>query len=78
MNLPRVFGLWCGAIAAIVAAPSVRAADYDVVVYGGTAADLTYTVTNARFGVMPNWNQRLSEADIRSVALYVHGLGGGE
>jgi cytochrome c oxidase cbb3-type subunit 3 len=46
--------------------------------YGGTAADLTYTVINARFGVMPNWNQRLSEADIRSVALYVHGLGGGE
>jgi cytochrome c oxidase cbb3-type subunit 3 len=46
--------------------------------YGGTAADLTYTVTNARFGVMPNWNTRLSEADIRSVALYVHGLGGGE
>jgi cytochrome c oxidase cbb3-type subunit 3 len=46
--------------------------------YGGTAADLTYTVTYARFGVMPNWNQRLSEADIRSVALYVHGLGGGE
>jgi cytochrome c oxidase cbb3-type subunit 3 len=46
--------------------------------YGGTVADLTYTVTNARFGVMPNWNQRLSEADIRSVALYVHGLGGGE
>jgi cytochrome c oxidase cbb3-type subunit III len=46
--------------------------------YGGTAADLTYTVNNARFGVMPNWNQRLSEADIRSVALYVHGLGGGE
>jgi cytochrome c oxidase cbb3-type subunit 3 len=40
--------------------------------------DLTYTINNARFGVMPNWNQRLSEADIRSVALYVHGLGGGE
>jgi len=46
--------------------------------YGGTAADLTYTVTNARFGVMPNWNTRLSEAEIRSVALYVHSLGGGE
>ncbi|MCA3513472.1 MAG: cytochrome-c oxidase, cbb3-type subunit III [Rhodobacter sp.] len=46
--------------------------------YGGTAADLTYTVTNSRFGVMPNWNTRLSEADIRAVALYVHGLGGGE
>jgi cytochrome c oxidase cbb3-type subunit 3 len=46
--------------------------------YGGTVDDLTYTINNARFGVMPNWNQRLSEADIRSVALYVHGLGGGE
>ncbi|WP_444667306.1 cytochrome-c oxidase, cbb3-type subunit III [Cereibacter changlensis] len=46
--------------------------------YGGDQATLTDTVTNARFGVMPNWNQRLTEADIRSVAVYVHGLGGGE
>jgi cytochrome c oxidase cbb3-type subunit 3 len=46
--------------------------------YGGDTDSLTNTVTNARFGVMPNWNQRLSEADIRSVAVYVHGLGGGE
>ena len=36
------------------------------------------TVTNARFGVMPNWNTRLSEAQIRAVATYVHQLGGGE
>jgi cytochrome c oxidase cbb3-type subunit III len=27
---------------------------------------------------MPNWNTRLSEADVRAVAVYVHGLGGGE
>ncbi len=46
--------------------------------YGGDQAALTYSVVNARFGVMPNWNERLSEADIRSVAVYVHGLGGGE
>ncbi len=46
--------------------------------YGGDIASLTTTVSNARYGVMPNWNARLSEADIRSVALYVHGLGGGE
>jgi cytochrome c oxidase cbb3-type subunit 3 len=46
--------------------------------YGGDMDALTYTVNNARFGVMPNWNTRLSEADIRSVAVYVHGLGGGE
>ncbi|MCX7888652.1 MAG: cytochrome-c oxidase, cbb3-type subunit III [Rhodobacteraceae bacterium] len=46
--------------------------------YGGDAASLTATVTNARYGVMPNWNTRLSEADIRAVAGYVHQLGGGE
>jgi cytochrome c oxidase cbb3-type subunit 3 len=27
---------------------------------------------------MPNWNTRLSEAEIRAVAAYVHSLGGGE
>ncbi|MDT8857193.1 cytochrome-c oxidase, cbb3-type subunit III [Paracoccaceae bacterium Fryx2] len=46
--------------------------------YGGDVDSLTTTVINARGGVMPNWNNRLSEADIRSVAVYVHGLGGGE
>ena len=46
--------------------------------YGGDRAALTDTVTNARFGVMPNWNTRLSEDEIRAVAVYVHGLGGGE
>ncbi|MDZ4095462.1 MAG: cytochrome-c oxidase, cbb3-type subunit III [Paracoccaceae bacterium] len=46
--------------------------------YGGDAATLTDTVTNARFGVMPNWNARLTEDQIRAVAVYVHGLGGGE
>lgn len=46
--------------------------------YGGDVDSLTNTVTNARFGVMPNWAGRLSEAEIRAVATYVHGLGGGE
>ncbi|PZR00795.1 MAG: cytochrome-c oxidase, cbb3-type subunit III [Cereibacter sphaeroides] len=46
--------------------------------YGGDKNSITYSVANARFGVMPNWNTRLSEADMRSVAVYVHGLGGGE
>jgi cytochrome c oxidase cbb3-type subunit III len=46
--------------------------------YGGTREAITYTVTNARFGVMPNWNERLSEDEIRAVAFYVHGRGGGE
>jgi cytochrome c oxidase cbb3-type subunit III len=46
--------------------------------YGGDVAALTESVTNARFGVMPAWNSRLSEAEIRAVAAYVHQLGGGE
>ena len=46
--------------------------------YGGDPVSLNTSITNARFGVMPNWNGRLSEADIRSVSVYVHGLGGGE
>ncbi|WP_353472882.1 cytochrome-c oxidase, cbb3-type subunit III [Salipiger sp. H15] len=46
--------------------------------YGGDYATIRETVQNARYGVMPNWNTRLSEAEIRAVATYVHGLGGGE
>jgi len=46
--------------------------------YGGSVETLTETVTNARFGVMPAWSDRLSEAEIRQVAVYVHQLGGGE
>lgn len=46
--------------------------------YGGSVDALTHTVKFARYGVMPAWNARLSESDIRAVAVYVHGLGGGE
>lgn len=46
--------------------------------YGGDYERLIETVSYARYGVMPNWNTRLSEAEIRAVALYVHNLGGGE
>jgi cytochrome c oxidase cbb3-type subunit III len=46
--------------------------------YGGDTATLTETVTNARYGVMPHWKDRLTEAQIRAVATYVHGSGGGE
>jgi cytochrome c oxidase cbb3-type subunit III len=46
--------------------------------FGGDYDDLTETVTNSRYGVMPAWNTRLTEAQIRAVTTYVHGLGGGE
>ena len=41
-------------------------------------ASLEETVRNSRFGVMTNWQGRLSESEIRSVSVYVHSLGGGE
>lgn len=46
--------------------------------FGGDYDALMETVNNGRAGVMPNWNTRLSEAEIRAVATYVHQLGGGE
>ena len=46
--------------------------------YGGDRETVTETVTYSRYGVMPNWGARLSEAEIKAVTLYVHGLGGGE
>ena len=46
--------------------------------YGGDQASVIESITNARFGVMPAWGQRLSEADVRAVSTYVHSLGGGE
>lgn len=46
--------------------------------YGGDEANLTETVTNARYGVMPAWGERLSDAEVNAVAAYIHQLGGGE
>ncbi|MEX0282249.1 MAG: cytochrome-c oxidase, cbb3-type subunit III [Arenibacterium sp.] len=46
--------------------------------YGGDYDALMHTVANSRFGVMPPWRQRLSEAELAAVTLYVHQLGGGE
>ncbi len=46
--------------------------------YGGDRTDLIDSISYARFGVMPAWGQRLSEADVRAVSIYVHSLGGGE
>lgn len=46
--------------------------------YGGSREAITHSVTYARFGVMPNWNERLSEDQIRAVALFVHSRGGGQ
>lgn len=46
--------------------------------YGGDTESLEETVRYARFGVMPAFGERLSEAEIKAVSAYVHQLGGGE
>ena len=52
--------------------------------YGGSYEDITDTVYNSRYGVMPPWSAdaspagRLTEAQVRAVSTYVHQLGGGE
>lgn len=46
--------------------------------YGGDYDAIKETVTYSRFGVMPAWSGRLSEAQVRAVSAYVHQLGGGE
>ena len=46
--------------------------------YGSDRESVIDSITNARFGVMPAWGQRLSEENVRAVSAYVHSLGGGE
>ena len=46
--------------------------------YGGERADLNETLVDGRDGVMPHWTERLTDAQITALAVYVHSLGGGE
>ncbi|KAB7614282.1 cytochrome-c oxidase, cbb3-type subunit III [Amylibacter sp. SFDW26] len=46
--------------------------------YGGDREAISHTIKNSRFGVMPAWQGRLTEAQIKQVTFYVHQLGGGE
>ena len=55
--------------------PPLKAAIH---LHGDTRAMVLAQLNNPRMGVMPNWNVRLDPATIRSLALYVHSLGGGE
>jgi cytochrome c oxidase cbb3-type subunit 3 len=46
--------------------------------YGGSVDTLEETIRYSRFGVMPPWGERLTEAEVKAVTAYVHQLGGGE
>lgn len=46
--------------------------------YGGDRASVVTSITNARAGMMPAWKDRLDDATIKMLTVYVHGLGGGQ
>ncbi|ODN72354.1 cytochrome-c oxidase, cbb3-type subunit III [Methylobrevis pamukkalensis] len=46
--------------------------------YGSDQATIVETVTNSRMGVMPTWTGKLDPITIKSLAVYVHNLGGGQ
>ncbi len=58
-----------------VGAPPLASATH---LYGADRATIVQQLNLPRQGVMPAWGERLDEATIKSLALYVHSLGGGQ
>ena len=56
-------------------APSLTDNDW---LYGPTRDDIHDQIWNGHGGVMPTWGGRLTPETIKSLAVYVHSLGGGE
>ncbi len=54
-------------------APNLTDGDW---VYGGDATSIRQTLIAGRQGQMPSWQTRLTEAEIRALALYVESLAG--
>jgi cytochrome c oxidase cbb3-type subunit 3 len=46
--------------------------------YGNGAEAIVRQITHPRNGQMPAWGARISDAQVKKVAVYVHGLGGGQ
>jgi len=46
--------------------------------YGGSKGAVVESIRTGRGGVMPAWAGRLDEVTLKSLAVYVHGLGGGK
>ncbi len=46
--------------------------------YGSAPEQVMATVTNGRKGVMPAWDGRLDPVTVKSLAVYIHSLGGGQ
>lgn len=50
----------------------------DVWLYGGSRAQVRQQIELGRGGVMPSWERRFGDGQIRALAVYVYSLGGGE
>ena len=46
--------------------------------YEGDRDSVIRQINLARHGVMPAWKSRLTDAELKQLAHYVHSLGGGE
>jgi len=46
--------------------------------FGSDRDTVIATIANSRSGVMPAWAHRLTDDQVKQVAAYVHGLGGGQ
>ncbi len=46
--------------------------------YEGSLASIEAQVTRARHGMMPAWSEKLDAVTLKQLAVYVHGLGGGQ
>lgn len=46
--------------------------------YGGTLKAIRAQINQPRHGVMPAWGTRLGDTAVKQLAVYVHGLGGGQ
>jgi len=45
--------------------------------YGNSPDDIKRQISTPRHGVMPAWGERLGEASVKQLAVYIHSLGGG-
>jgi len=58
-----------------VGAPNLRDAIW---FYGSSEAEIAAQVRAPKHGVMPAWKDRLGDATVKQLAIFVHSLGGGE
>ena len=50
----------------------------EIWLYGGTRQAIVESIRTGRGGMMPAWAGRLDPVTIKSLAVYVHSLGGGK